>query len=216
MLCRQSISSETWRPRFGTTTNDWTARLSRWPRRGGHSVRCAGARSGGCVRCPDKRPSVSTSVMSTAEALTELWRSAGEQHDPRSSSRHSAVLDRGFTFVRRGEAASAASARDHSKSCGRHDATWWCPSRWSTCYALATGFRIRFTNNTTVPTSAALAPAVCLVALGGQSDSYLLALAPTAAVVLLLATRRAVYEVVWHVVLFGLVAATVHGLGSWA
>jgi hypothetical protein len=84
----------------------------------------------------------------------------------------------------------------------------------STCYALATAFEIRFTNNTTVPTAAALAPAVCLVALGGEGNySYLLPLAPAAAIVLLLATRRPVHEVIWHVVLFGVVATSVQGLG---
>jgi hypothetical protein len=82
------------------------------------------------------------------------------------------------------------------------------------CYGLSTAFEIRFTSKTTVPTAAALAPAVCLVAMGGHGDyAYLLALAPAAAALSLLVTRRPFDEIVLHVALFGLVAATVQGLG---
>lgn len=83
------------------------------------------------------------------------------------------------------------------------------------CYALSTAYGIRFTNNRTVPTAAALAPAVCLVGLGDDVFSpSVMVLCPIGALFVLLARRRPTAEIVRHVGLFGLVTGTLVGLGA--
>jgi hypothetical protein len=74
------------------------------------------------------------------------------------------------------------------------------------CYGLATGYGIRFDAGHSVSTAAALAPAVVWVGLNlpATTNPGLLGVGPAVALLVLIALRRRIHEVLSHVMLFGI------------
>jgi hypothetical protein len=72
------------------------------------------------------------------------------------------------------------------------------------CYGLSTAYGIRFSSDLTVPTAAALGPAVAWsgLSLARHESSLLLAIGPLVAVVVHLVRRRSYWEVTSHTGLF--------------
>jgi hypothetical protein len=75
----------------------------------------------------------------------------------------------------------------------------------ASCYGLSAGYGIRFDARHSVPTAAALAPAVVWVGMNlpGSTNPAWLGVGPFVAVIVLLALRRQVHEVISHLLLYG-------------
>lgn len=81
------------------------------------------------------------------------------------------------------------------------------------CYALATGYEIRFTSRRTVATASVLAPPIAVLAVDDGFALFLAGLAPVLSLVFLLVVRKPVHRVFTHGLLYVLVLGTTGVLG---